>query len=88
MLTDGSFPPVWTELYDDPELIKRFPYLPVLKESILAAQPRPASANYNQLSLVIASAVAKALNPTLRRVRRRRRGLHERPNSKRSSRTQ
>ncbi len=63
VLTEGSFPPVWAELYDDPELIKRFPYLPVLKESILAAKPRAASANYNQLSLVIASSVAKALNP-------------------------
>ncbi|MER6002313.1 ABC transporter substrate-binding protein [Nonomuraea angiospora] len=65
VLTEGSFPPVWTELYDDPALIKRFPYLPVLKESILAAKARPVSANYNQLSLVIASSVAKALgNPS------------------------
>ncbi|TMR13116.1 ABC transporter substrate-binding protein [Nonomuraea turkmeniaca] len=62
VLTEGSFPPVWTELYDDPDLIKRFPYLPVLKESILAAKPRPVSANYNQLSLVIASSVSKALS--------------------------
>ncbi|MCK2221744.1 ABC transporter substrate-binding protein [Actinomadura sp. ATCC 31491] len=61
VLTEGSFPPVWTELYDDPDLIERFPYLPVLKESILAAKARPVSANYNQLSLVIASSVAKAL---------------------------
>ncbi|MFI6791169.1 ABC transporter substrate-binding protein [Nonomuraea sp. NPDC050383] len=63
VLTEGSFPPVWTELYDDPELIRRYPYLPVLKESILAAKLRPASATYNQLSLVIASSVAKALSP-------------------------
>lgn len=63
VLTEGSFPPVWTELYDDPELIKRFPYLPVLKESILAAKKRPVHANYNQMSLVIASAVSKALTP-------------------------
>ncbi|WP_327087074.1 ABC transporter substrate-binding protein [Nonomuraea sp. NBC_01738] len=63
VLTEGSFPPVWTELYDDPALIKQFPYLPVLKESILAAKPRPVSANYNQLSLVIASSVAKVLSP-------------------------
>ncbi|WP_235854485.1 ABC transporter substrate-binding protein [Nonomuraea aridisoli] len=65
VLTEGSFPPVWTELYDDPELIERFPYLPVLKESILTAKARPVSANYNQLSLVIASSVAKVLgDPT------------------------
>lgn len=65
VLTEGSFPPVWTELYDDPELIERFPYLPVLKESILAAEPRAASPHYNQLSLVIASTVAKALTPPI-----------------------
>lgn len=63
VLADGSFPPVWAELYDDPALIKRFPYLPVLKQSILSARPRPASANYNQVSLVIASAVSQALTP-------------------------
>ncbi|NUR83302.1 MAG: ABC transporter substrate-binding protein [Nonomuraea sp.] len=63
VLTEGSFPPVWTELYDDPALIKRFPYLPALKESILTAKPRPVSANYNQLSLVIASSVTKAISP-------------------------
>ncbi|GAA0845137.1 ABC transporter substrate-binding protein [Streptosporangium amethystogenes subsp. fukuiense] len=63
VLADGSFPPVWAELYDDPDLIKRFPYLPVLKQSILSARPRPASANYNQVSLVIASAVSNALTP-------------------------
>lgn len=63
VLADGSFPPVWAELYDDPGLIKRFPYLPVLKQSILSARPRPASANYDQVSLVIASAVSNALTP-------------------------
>ncbi|GAA2866062.1 ABC transporter substrate-binding protein [Streptosporangium fragile] len=63
VLTEGSFPPVWAELYDDPALIKRFPYLPVLKESILSARPRPAGADYNQVSLVIASAVSNALTP-------------------------
>ncbi|SDQ93585.1 ABC transporter substrate-binding protein [Thermostaphylospora chromogena] len=63
VLTEGSFPPVWAELYDDPELIKRFPYLPVLKQSILNAQPRPVNPNYNQMSLAIASAVTRALTP-------------------------
>ncbi|MEW9532772.1 ABC transporter substrate-binding protein [Microbispora sp. NPDC049125] len=64
VLTEGSFPPVWAELYDDPALIKRFPYLPVLKESILSARPRPVTANYNQVSLVISSAVSGALTLT------------------------
>jgi multiple sugar transport system substrate-binding protein len=63
VLIDGSFPPVWAELYDDPGLIKRFPYLPVLKETILNAEPRPVNADYNQMSLTIASAVSRALTP-------------------------
>jgi multiple sugar transport system substrate-binding protein len=61
VLTDGSFPPVWASLYDDPALIKRYPYLPVLKESILAARPRPQSPNYNQVSLIVSNAVYGAL---------------------------
>ncbi|GGK85563.1 ABC transporter substrate-binding protein [Sphaerisporangium melleum] len=61
VLTEGSFPPVWAELYDDPALIKRYPYLPVLKQSIMSARPRPVSAKYDQVSLVIASAVSDAL---------------------------
>ncbi|MFC0863045.1 ABC transporter substrate-binding protein [Sphaerimonospora cavernae] len=61
VLTEGSFPPVRAELYDDPELIKRFPYLPVLKESILSARPRPVTPDYNQVSLVISSTASAAL---------------------------
>ncbi|MEV1204423.1 ABC transporter substrate-binding protein [Microbispora rosea] len=61
VLTEGSFPPVWAELYDDPELIKRFPYLPALKEAIVSARPRPVTADYNQISLLISSAVSGAL---------------------------
>ncbi len=62
VLVKGSFPPVWTRLYDDPELIKQFPYLPVLKHSILAAMPRPMSPNYTQVSLAISNAVSGAIS--------------------------
>jgi multiple sugar transport system substrate-binding protein len=61
VLVDASQPPVWTRLYENPALIKRFPYLPVLKKAILTAQPRPEIASYNQLSLAISSAVHQAL---------------------------
>lgn len=61
VLTQGSSPPVWARLYDDPALIKRFPYLPVLKQSILSARPRLVSPNYNQVSLTISNAVSGAL---------------------------
>ena len=61
VLTDGSLPPVWTRLYRDPALIRRFPYLPVLERAILSARPRPEVADYSQLSLAISSAVHQAL---------------------------
>jgi multiple sugar transport system substrate-binding protein len=40
-------------LYTDPALIRRFPYLPTLKQSILTARPRPKSPNYEQVSLAV-----------------------------------
>ena len=76
VLTDGSFPPVWTKLYDDPGLIKRFPYLPVLKRASSpprrgrSARTKPAQPGDRQLG-------RQGAEPSLHRVRRRRRGLHE-----------
>jgi multiple sugar transport system substrate-binding protein len=61
LLIDSGFPPVWTRLYTDPAMVRRFPYLPVLKNAILAAQPRPSIADYDQASLAISSAVYQAL---------------------------
>jgi multiple sugar transport system substrate-binding protein len=61
ILVRAALPPVWTSLYDDPALVARFPFLPVLKQAILAAQPRPALVDYNQFSLAISSVVHQAL---------------------------
>lgn len=61
ILITGSLPPVWAQLYADPALIKRFPYLPVLRRAIGSAEPRPKSTDYNQLSLAISSSVYQAL---------------------------
>lgn len=61
VLAEASLPPVWTRLYRVPALVRRFPYLPDLKKAILAARPRPETANYSQLSLAISSAVHQAL---------------------------
>jgi multiple sugar transport system substrate-binding protein len=61
MLRNGGFPPVWEQLYSDPSLRRQFPYLPVLERAIDSAQPRPVSADYDQASLVISSAVQAAL---------------------------
>jgi trehalose/maltose transport system substrate-binding protein len=61
VLLHSALPPVWTALYSQPSLVSRFPFLPVEKQAILAARPRPALVNYNQFSLAISSAVHEAL---------------------------
>jgi multiple sugar transport system substrate-binding protein len=61
MLEQGSFPPVWTQLYTNKSLARSYPYLPVLEQAIDSAQPRPAITNYDQASLAISSAVYEAL---------------------------
>ncbi len=53
VLTEGALPPVRADLYNDPELVRRHPYLPTLEESILTAEPRPKSPRYDQVSLAV-----------------------------------
>jgi multiple sugar transport system substrate-binding protein len=45
-VTQGSNASALASLYDDPALIKKYPYLPVLKTSILNAVPRPVTPFY------------------------------------------
>ncbi|MGP4004071.1 ABC transporter substrate-binding protein [Streptomyces sp. 8N706] len=61
VLTEGSLPPVWADLYDDPGLVRRFPYLPTLEESVLTAKPRPKSPRYEQVNLAVQAVVHDAL---------------------------
>ncbi|TQK50754.1 multiple sugar transport system substrate-binding protein [Streptomyces sp. SLBN-118] len=49
--------PTLTSLYDDPELQKKFPYLPALKESINQSVPRPKVVRYGDVSSAIQEAV-------------------------------
>ncbi|HEX2418025.1 MAG TPA: hypothetical protein VHJ83_07875, partial [Micromonosporaceae bacterium] len=44
---------VHTALYEDAELAKKWPYLPMLKESILKAVPRPVVVKYGDATLAI-----------------------------------
>ncbi|MFE5934902.1 ABC transporter substrate-binding protein [Streptomyces sp. NPDC056470] len=53
VLSEGALPPVRAALYGDPALVARFPYLPALRESVLAAAPRPKSPHYEQVSLAV-----------------------------------
>jgi len=64
LLIDSGFPPVWTSLYSDPAMVRLFPYLPMVKQAILNAQPRPSIIDYDQASLAISSAVYQALTLT------------------------
>jgi multiple sugar transport system substrate-binding protein len=49
----ASLAPVITALYDDQDLIKTNPYLPVLKQSILKAVPRPVTPFYPAVTQAI-----------------------------------
>ncbi|MGW7261595.1 ABC transporter substrate-binding protein [Streptomyces sp. NPDC054834] len=61
VLTRGSLPPVRAALYKDPELVRKFPYLPTLRAALRAAKPRPKSPHYDQVSLVVQAVVHDAL---------------------------
>ena len=45
--------PTLTSLYEDQELIKQFPYLPTLKDSIESAKPRPQAVKYGDVTSAI-----------------------------------
>ncbi len=45
--------PTLASLYADPELLKKFPYLPSLKASLLNAKPRPKAVRYGDVTTAI-----------------------------------
>jgi multiple sugar transport system substrate-binding protein len=51
--TQGSLAPVLGSLYEDPELVAKLPYLPVLKTSIENAVPRPVTPFYPAVTKAI-----------------------------------
>ncbi len=54
--------PTRANLYDDAELLKQFPYLTTLKESILNAVPRPQAVKYGDVTAAIQEAAYGAMN--------------------------
>lgn len=54
--------PTRTKLYDDAELVKQFPYLTTLKESILTAVPRPQAVKYGDVTAAMQEAAYGAMN--------------------------
>lgn len=61
-LKDASMAPPYTDLYGDTSLVEQYPYLPVLKESIVKAVPRPRVVQYGDASSAIQQEVYAALN--------------------------
>ena len=61
MVLFSALPRVGACVLGVPALVARFPFLPVLKQAILTARPRPALVNYNQFSLAISSSLLLAL---------------------------
>jgi multiple sugar transport system substrate-binding protein len=57
--TRGSLPPTIAALYDDPAVVAQFPFGDLLRASIAAAAPRPATPAYSDVSL----AVQEVLHP-------------------------
>jgi multiple sugar transport system substrate-binding protein len=53
--------PTWASLYEDPALVAKYPYLPVLKQSILKAKKRPAAVQYQDVSAAIQNAATDAM---------------------------
>ncbi|MFD8212225.1 ABC transporter substrate-binding protein [Streptomyces sp. NPDC059697] len=62
-LKDASLAPPYTDLYD-PSLTKQYPYLPVLKQSIERAVPRPRVVQYGDVTSAIQREAYAALTGT------------------------
>jgi multiple sugar transport system substrate-binding protein len=60
-LSQGSQAPVIASLYSDPELVKKFPYLPVLQKGIENAIPRPVTPFYPAVTEAIQTNIYAAL---------------------------
>ena len=63
-LKDASLAPPYADLYDNAALVKQYPYLPVLKKSILNAVPRPRVVQYGDVSSAIQQQAYAALTGT------------------------
>ncbi|SCK13374.1 ABC transporter substrate-binding protein [Streptomyces sp. WMMB 322] len=63
-LEEASLAPPYESLYTDEEMVKKFPYLPTLKKSILTAQPRPRVVNYGDASSAMQKEAYAAMTGT------------------------
>ena len=56
-----SATPTLASLYDDPDIIKKFPYIPIQLKSVETAIPRPIAVEYGDVTLAIQDAAYSAL---------------------------
>ncbi|WP_298329259.1 ABC transporter substrate-binding protein [Haloactinopolyspora sp.] len=61
LLVESSQTPAYGAMYDDPELIDQFAFLPMLKEGLQNAQPRPSIVHYGDGTAAIQEEVTAAL---------------------------
>jgi multiple sugar transport system substrate-binding protein len=45
--------PAWTSLYNDPDLVRKFPHLPILLQGLQAAKPRPITPYYQEVTTAV-----------------------------------
>jgi len=57
----ASTSPILTSLYDDQDLAKKYPYLPVLAKSVASAVARPKAVEYGDVTLAIQDATYPAI---------------------------
>lgn len=60
-IINTSSAPTFASLYDAPDLVKKYPYLPVLKKSIEGARKRPAAVKYNDVTTAMQTAAYSAM---------------------------
>ncbi len=58
----NSLAPTIKSIYDDPTLVKKFPYLPALQDSIETAEPRPKFVEYGDATAAIQEAAYSAIS--------------------------
>jgi multiple sugar transport system substrate-binding protein len=56
-----SSTPSLAELYSDPDIVKKFPYMPIQLKSVETAVPRPKVVEYGDVTLAIQDAAYGAL---------------------------
>ncbi|MGV9382316.1 ABC transporter substrate-binding protein [Nonomuraea sp. NPDC003707] len=62
LMLESSQSPAYAAMYDDPALVAKFGFLPMLKEGLLNAAPRPAVVRYGDATAAIQEEITAALS--------------------------